>query len=177
MPPNVTPPVMIGRRRRVGNHDRRPQSAGHSNATAELASVERCSGPETPAPRHPTPPRSLPAGSDVQRQNVPAPRPARHPAACLRGAMFPAGYRRPENFTSRCQRPPRNGARGTSPHPDEPGGGGEVRAEPHDLILNMAPRWRAPWWPRKPGRILAAENSALQVPGRWCKLLVGEWCS
>ena len=99
----------------------------------------------------PTPPRSLPAGSDVQRQNVAPPRHGRHHAACLRGAMFPAGYRRPQNFIPVVIGHRETSPQGTSPHPDEPSGGGEARAEPHDLVLNMPPRWRAPWGPRKPG--------------------------
>ena len=69
---------------------------GSIAATAELASVELCSAPET----HPPKP------------------PPRHHAACLRGAMFIPGRRR---CRSPRRVPPPTNAAGTSPHPDKSG--------------------------------------------------------
>ncbi len=96
-------------------------------ATAELASVERCSAPATRPPQTAAPPpRSLPAWSDVQSRLRPFAR------------LHVESYRRPR-------------ASETSPHPDKPGWWrGSGRRTP-GLVLNTAPRWQAPWWPSGPG--------------------------
>jgi len=57
-------------------------------ATTLLASVERCSTPETSAKSAPSPPRCSPAWSGVQDQRRPRNRPLRHHAARQRGAVF-----------------------------------------------------------------------------------------
>ena len=89
------------RERGSGDHQRRDAARRieRRNATAELVSVERCSAPET-RPAQPPPPRSSPAWSDV-------------PGRMLRLADARAARRRQPMVTE------------TSPHPDEPGGGGE----------------------------------------------------
>jgi hypothetical protein len=85
------------------------------------------SPPETAAEDEPTPPRCLPAWSDVPDAWPPRAHPSREPPCPPRGS-------------------------GTSPRPDKPGQWREAVRRVRDLVPNTAPRWQAAWWPSAPVR-------------------------
>ena len=92
-------------------------------ATTLLASVERCSRPDICTKSAASPPRCLPAWSGVRDQISARNRLLRHHAARQRGAVF----KMLDAVAGRWL--------------------GLGRCRP--LVLNMAPRWQAAWWPKK----------------------------
>jgi|GEM_PF-2248429 len=92
-------------------------------ATTLLASVERCSRPDTSPQSAASPPRCSPAWCGVQDQIRPRNQPPRHHAACQRGAVFKTRDVREIGFfattllasVERCSRPEMSARSASSP--------------------------------------------------------------